>query len=243
MTPARRAGFSLIEVLAALTITVLVVGAFSPFVAQLVHAWGRGARIAESADMFATASARIDRDLVGAVPMLITRDDRTTALFVGADRYLLFVSATGADSGRRGLELLSYAVAADGDAAVLVRRHGPLGTDPERPETLKDPVTLLSGSFRITLAYRPADGATVADWRDRGDLPRAVEVRITDRNGVAVLPAPLVFPITANYPAACIADDAPDVCSALGAAPEAGGEDGENVDAVDGAAQLRGRED
>lgn len=217
-----RAGFSLIEVLAALTITALVIGAFSPFVAQLIHGWGRGARIAEMADMLQTATARIDRDIVGAVPLLLTRNDETTVLFKGTESYLLFVSATGLGRGRLGLELLSFSVEPDGDARALVRRHGRLGTDPDNPEGLRDPVPLISGRFRITLAYRPKSGDAVKLWENRTELPAAIEVTLTDPSGVPVLPAPLVFAFAADYPAACIADEAPEICSALGGGDDAG---------------------
>jgi len=224
--PAARAGFSLIEVLAALTITALVIGAFSPFVAQLIHGWGRGARIAEVTDMLQTATARIDRDVLGAVPLLITRDDETTVLFKGTESYAVFVSATGLGRGRQGLELLSFSVEPDGDARALVRRHGRLGTDPDKPEGLRDPVPLISGRFRITLAYRPKTGDAVKLWENRTELPAAIEVTLTDPSGVPVLPAPLVFPFAADYPAACIADEAPEVCSTLG------GDDAGNGDAA-----------
>lgn len=212
--PSRRAGFSLVEVLAALAATVLIVGAFSPFAAQLVGGWGRGARTAELVDMMTTAQARLGRDIGAAVPMFLTRGEETSMLFLGRAGYVIFPAATGFGPGRGGFELVSLSVeTADGRTA-LMRRRAPLGADPDAGG-FRDAVALFEGRYRMAFTYVGADGVRREEWLDRPDLPVRVELAVLGPDGRPALAAPLVFAITANYPAACLADEPPEACAAL----------------------------
>ena len=209
-----RAGFSLIEVLVALGLTVLVVGAFSPFAAQLLASWGRGARTAEFADMLTTGVARLDRDFRGVVPMMITRGEETSMLFRGTASYVLFVATPGFAGGGEGLELISLsAEPRQGGGAALVRRRAPLGGDPEAGG-LGNPVVLLDGRYEIAFSYVGADGVRRPEWQNRPDMPARVEIVVGGTAGTAGLPAPLTFWVPADLPAACLTDDPPDACNA-----------------------------
>jgi len=208
----RRAGFSLLEVLAALAITVLLVVAFAPFASQLVLTWGRGTRTAEFVDMLTRANDRIERDLLASVPMTITRGDKTSMLFRGGPGHVMFASATGFGVGRGGLELVSIGIEQDGpNATVLVRRRAPMRDAALAPSGFRDPVTLLAGPYRYRFSFVAADGTRVATWQDRPDMPARVELAIVagDR---PVLPAALSFFVPANLSAACITDVPPDFC-------------------------------
>jgi general secretion pathway protein J len=210
----RRAGFSLVEVLAALAATVLVIGAFSPFAAQLVASWGRGARTAEFVDMATTAFARLDRDLRGTVPLFITRGEETSMVFRGGPGYVLFASATGFGPGREGIELVSLAVEANAAGVSLIRRHAPLGTSPDG-QGFRDPVVLFTGRYRFNFAFVDDAGKRSAEWVNRPAMPRRVELSILDADGRPALPAAVSFAVPADYPAACLASDPPQACEAL----------------------------
>ena len=219
-----RAGFSLVEVLAALAATVLLVGAFSPFAAQLIGSWGRGARTAETVDMMTTAQARLGHDVGAAVPMFLTRGDRTSMLFLGKAGYVIFPAATGFGPGRGGFELVSLSVEAAEGRTVLMRRRAPLGADPDAGG-FRDGVVLFEGNYRMAFAYVGADGVRREEWLDRPELPARVELSVVGADGRQALAAPLVFAIGADYPAACLADEPPEACTAL--------EEGEGSDTVD----------
>lgn len=212
-SPDRRlAGFSLIEVLAALAITVLLVVTFAPFAGQLVSTWGRGARTAELVDMLTRANDRIERDLLATVPMTVTRGEVTTMLFRGGPGHVVFASATGFGPGRDGLELVSIGIEQDGpDGTALVRRRAPLRDAAQAPSGFRDPVTLIAGPYQFRFAFVAADGSRVAEWRDRLDMPARVELTVVSGDRT-LLPAPLSYFIPADYPAACIGDDPPDYC-------------------------------
>lgn len=208
----RRAGFSLLEVLVALAMTVLLVVTFAPFASQLILGWGRGARTAELVDMLTRGNDRIARDLLSVVPMTLTRGDQTSMIFRGGPGYVVFATATGFGPGRGGIELVSFGIEQDGPAGqAIVRRRAPLRDAAPTASGFKDPVTLLTGPYQYRFDYVAADGTKVADWQDRRDMPARVELTILTPTG-PLLPLPLSYFVPADLSAACITDEPPDFC-------------------------------
>lgn len=223
-TAARRRGFSLLEVMVAMAITVLLVVTFAPFASQLIHTWGRGARTAELVDMLTRGNDRITRDLLAVVPMTLTRGETTTMIFRGGPGYLVFATATGFGPGRGGIELVSFGIEPDGAAGqAIVRRRAPLRDEAMTASGFRDPVTLLTGPYQYRFDYVAADGTRVAEWQSRLDMPARVELTILTPTG-PLLPLPLSYFVPADLSAACITDEPPEFCEADG--EEAG--DGEN---------------
>lgn len=222
--PDRRAGFSLLEVLVALAITVLLVVTFAPFASQLILSWGRGTRTAELVDMMTRGSDRMARDLLAVVPMTLTRGEETSMVFRGGPGSVLFATATGYGPGRGGLELVSFAIEPDGQGAqAIVRRRAPLRDAAAAPSGFRDPVTLFTGPYQYRFDFVGADGSRLESWQNRLDMPARVELTILTEAG-PLLPLPLSFFVPANLSAACITDEPPDFCDADGEdAPEPGG--------------------
>lgn len=218
--PGSRAGFSLLEVLAALAITVLLVVTFAPFASQLILSWGRGTRTAELVDMLTRGSDRMARDLLAVVPMTLTRGEETSMLFRGGPGSVVFATATGYGPGRGGIELVSFGIEEDGAGAqAIVRRRAPLRDAALAPTGFRDPVTLFSGPYQYRFDYVAADGSRVETWQNRFDMPVRVELAILTPSG-PLLPLPLSYFVPANLSAACITDEPPDFCN-----PEASSED------------------
>lgn len=213
---AGRAGFSLLEVLVALAITVLLVVTFAPFASQLVLTWGRGTRTAEFVDMLTRGSDRMARDLLSVVPMTLTRGEETSMLFRGGPGSVVFATATGYGPGRGGLELVSFGIEPDGSGAqAIVRRRAPLRDAAAAPGGFRDPVTLLTGPYQYRFDYVAADGSRLETWQNRLDMPARVELTILTEAG-PLLPLPLSFFVPANLSAACITDEPPDFCDTSG---------------------------
>ena len=216
------AGFSLLEVLAALAITVLLVVTFAPFASQLILSWGRGARTAELVDMLTRGNDRMARDLLAIVPMTLTRGDRTSMIFRGGPGHVVFATATGFGPGRGGIELVSLGIEPDGAGQAIVRRRAPLRDAALTASGFRDPVTLLTGPYQYRFDYVAVDGTRLGEWQDRIDMPARVELTILTPTG-PLLPLPLSFFVPADLSAACITEDAPEFC-------DAEGEDGANED-------------
>lgn len=197
-----RAGFALIEMLAALTIAVIILALLAQFTSQSLRNWNRGESTIAVMEMLTSGLGRLKADLALALPMRPPGTDSTSVMFAGDARQLLFVAATGFGAGDRGMELISVTVADEEDGIALVRQRGPVMTG---PAPLRDPVVLLRGRMQLQFSYRDDDGQMLATWSNRERLPKAVAVDIRNPAGVSVFPAPLVLRLPTNMAAACLA--------------------------------------
>jgi len=214
-----RAGFALLEMLAALTIAVAILALLAQFTSQALRNWNRGESTIAVMEMLTTGLARLRTDLNLAVPMRPPGTDSPSVIFVGDAAQLLFVAATGFGAGDRGLELISITATKDGDDLVVVRQRGPVTTG-QAP--LRDPVVLLRGRMQFRFSYRDDDGQTLLTWSNRDRLPKAVAVELFNAGGVSVFPVPLVLKVPTNLSAACISGGGEDGDAAVGCPGQGG---------------------
>jgi hypothetical protein len=195
-----RAGFALIETLAALAMAGAIFAVVAEFAGRTLRNWHHGEATIAVMEMISRGLGRLGTDLSSAVPMTPPGADGSTVYFSGDATHLSFVSATGFGAGNRGVELLNIFESTDHDDHLLVRQRGPVSNP---PAPLGDPVTLLRGRIQIRLSYRDSDGQTVPTWTNRPELPSAVLVEILDSNGTAVFPTPFLLPVLVNYSVDC----------------------------------------
>ena len=178
-----RAGFSLIEVLAALAIAGAVFTVLVEFTGRTLRQWQHGRSTIAVMEMVTRGLGQLARDFSAAVPMSPPGSDGATVYFTGNGDHLRFVAATGFGNGDHGIELLDIGERRDSDGNMaLVRRRGPIvGTSPK----FGDPVALLRGRIRVRFAYRDSTGHLYSDWTARPNLPAAVVVRILTQDGNA----------------------------------------------------------
>jgi hypothetical protein len=202
--PGPKAGFSLLEVLAALVITMLLVLALTPFAGQMLTTWARGTEAARLADIMTRGVGVLRNDLRHALLWTGPGERENPSRFRGDEVSLSFLAATGLGHGRDGLQMISIAVDASQDGRALVRRSAPLIGD--GPGAFADPVTLFSGPFSYRFRYTSRKGQDLPAWTDPHELPARVELSIVGRNG-PLLRAPLEFPVFASVSAACFANN------------------------------------
>jgi prepilin-type N-terminal cleavage/methylation domain-containing protein len=197
--PGRNAGFSLIEVMAALVVTCLLMMALTPFVNQLLSTWARGSLISVIVDMTSRGIGQLRKDLRHAVP-LAARPGVTA--FRGDELHFEFPAATGLGTGRGGVEMIAIsAEQLEGKKPAIVRRRsGHVST--ESGAEFKDPVVLFSGNFQYMFRYIAQDGTRQSTWSNRPDLPVRIEVDILDGRD-PVVPA-LELPLYADMSVACL---------------------------------------
>ena len=195
----RNAGFSLIEVMAALVVTCLLMMGFTPFVNQLLSTWERGSTIGVVVDMTSRGIGQLRKDLRHAVP-LAGRSGMVA--FRGDELYFEFPAATGFGTGRGGVEMIAIsAEQLGGGKMALVRRHsGHVPT--ESGAEFKDPVVLFSGNLQYIFRYIAQDGTQHSTWNDHPDLPVRIEVDILEGRE-PVLPT-LELPLYADMSVVCL---------------------------------------
>lgn len=199
-----RAGFALIEMLAALTIAVGILAVIANFTSQSLRNWNRGEDTIAVMEMLTTGLGRLKADLALALPMRPPGTDNPSVMFAGDAGQLTFVAATGFSAGDRGLETISVTVTRDDNGMAVIRQRGPVATG---RTPLRDPVVLMRGRMQFQFSYRDEDGQTLTAWSNRERLPAAVAVDIRNTAGVSVFPTPVVIKLPTNMAADCIAGD------------------------------------
>jgi prepilin-type N-terminal cleavage/methylation domain-containing protein len=192
--PSRNAGFSLIEVMAALVVTCLLMMALTPFVNQLLSTWARGSLIGAIVDMTSRGIGQLRKDLRHAVP-LAARPGVTA--FRGDELHFEFPAATGTGlgTGRGGMEMIAIsAEQLKGKGLAIVRRRS--------DHVSTDRVVLFSGDFQYVFRYIAQDGTRQSTWSNRPDLPVRVEVDILDGRD-PIVPT-LELPLYADMSIECL---------------------------------------
>jgi Prokaryotic N-terminal methylation motif len=200
--PSASAGFSLVEVLAALVVTMLLVLAFTPFAGQMLATWARGGEVARLVDLKSRGIGRLREDLRHAIVWTGFGERERLATFRGTETSISFPTVAGLGPGRSGLEMLSITVDTSIDGRALVRRSAAMiGTT---FGSFQDPVVLFSGPFRYHLSYYARDGRELPIWDNQIDLPARIKLTIADHRG-AIFSAPIELPTYASLSAACLA--------------------------------------
>ena len=196
-----RAGFSLLEVLAALLVTMLLVLAFTPFASQMLATWARGSEVATLVDLKARGIGRLREDLRHAVVWTGFGERDKLATFRGTQTSISFPASTSLGPEANGLEMLSITVDSSTDGRALVRRRAALAGNTYG--SFQDPVILFSGPFRYVFGYYGRDGRELAAWDSQIELPTRITLSITDqRRGIVW--APIELQTFASLSAGCL---------------------------------------
>ena len=217
----RRAGFTLIEVLAALVVTGAFVAVVLPYAGRLASHWWAGEAAVEAADQWMQAVARMGDDLSQAVPYGLGADGLGGAAFRAGPDGIAFVRPGLGDAG--GLDAVAYEIRSGRDGATLVRRSRRFDPDGFGGGIGGTPSTLIAGPYRLRLVEVASDGSRRRDWSPGDGMPAAVELSASAEppGRRAMLPVgPVLMPIAARAPAA--ARSAAAATAAAGALPTAG---------------------
>jgi prepilin-type N-terminal cleavage/methylation domain-containing protein len=212
----QRAGFTLIEVLAALAIASVIIIASTVLVHNVALFFDRGTRGATEAERIMLAVDRLADDLGSARFVSRRTADDSIAVAFAAEQAdgkraasISFAGPARANSWTRDDELINLAIEEDGDVRRLVRRRAAWPGPRMRFEdvTLQDPVVLIEGRLDISFLFGRVtpDGelAWYASWLGESVLPRYVRLILKDRATGADLLGEADFVVHANASAAC----------------------------------------
>ena len=195
-----RAGFTLLETLAALAIAAAAFGVIVDFSMRTLRNWHRGDQAVAAMEMITRGIGRLQTDLAVSLPMSVPGGDGAAVLFKGDANAVIFAAATGFGTGNRGVELISVSAFQEREDIALIRNRGPIAHP--QPE-LRDPVVLMRGRMRVRFSYRDHNGKTVPTWIEQPELPTAVAVEIFGAQGNPILPVPALITLPQNYSVEC----------------------------------------
>jgi general secretion pathway protein J len=198
-------GFTLIEALAALALTGLVLSALATITAQWLPSWNRGFDRIQQSELIGISMRRIAADLAAAEYVPPNRDQEKP-LFDGSALSVTFVrTALGPNAGV-GLDVVRIGETTDQGRLVTVRSRaafGPLppGLSPLEQTTFSDPVVLLRPPFRLSFAYAGPDRVFRDAWQDADKLPAAIMLTVRDAASGRILSVSTVTPVHVDAPA------------------------------------------
>lgn len=217
-------GFTLIEVLAALAISSVIIVGTAALVDSVARNFDRGTRGVDAADRLMQAMQRLSEDFDSA-RFVAWRGERGPAVaFTGEPAAgnkparVMFVSGAGSGSVSPADEVVSLTIERDGDMTRLVRRRAPwTGSDMEVGRvSLNDPVVLIEGRLDMSFLFGSLDqsGAPVFSptWIGQTRLPRFVRLKMRDSATGYSPVGEADFIVRADAPLACGRPDARPDC-------------------------------
>jgi hypothetical protein len=197
----RNAGFSLLEVLAALVVTMLLIVALTPLVSQMLATWNHGSEVADTVEFRVRGLGVLRGDLRHAIVWTGFGRTDNMLVFRGNETSMTFPAVSGLGEGREGLEMISIEVASSANGRALIRRRAPvIGTT---YTAFAYPVVLFSGPYKYLLKYYSREGEEKPVWVDPLSFPARVVLNIFDGRG-RLSSVPIEIPILATISPACL---------------------------------------
>jgi hypothetical protein len=197
----KTAGFSLLEVLASLLVTMLLIMGLTPLVGQMLATWARGSEVAGLVEFKIRGVGILRDDLRHTIVWTGFGKTDKLLVFRGNETSMSFPAISQHGQGPTQLEMISIAVAHTFDGHALIRRRAPVvGTT---YTAFSDPVVLFSGPYKYFLRYYSRDGQEKSEWIDSLSPPARIVLNITDSRG-HVAGIPVQIPIIASASSACL---------------------------------------
>ena len=203
------AGFTLVEILVALTLLAVVSLILYSSLHFGVLAWDRGATHSRAAEEVSLAQLLLQREISNAYPLFIVGDATHKKIdFGGRQTRLNFLAPAPALFGAAGMVRFTVSQEPDGATerlVVSVRQE--LANDNEPPLA----ESLISNLRSVEFSYYGSDGETAApqwvnEWVDRMQLPQLIRIRVRfPERDVRVWPDLIVKP-TIDIDEECIYD-------------------------------------
>jgi prepilin-type N-terminal cleavage/methylation domain-containing protein len=211
---AARDGFTLIEALAALAISSVIIVACAALVHDVTLHFDRGSRTVDVAERFILATDRLSADF-GSARQVARRTEAGKAIAFTAGPgdsqtpgKIVFVGAAPVASAPSRDEVVMLTFERDDDVMRVVRRSAPWGGPSSSFEDVApdNPVVLIEGKWDISfLLGRLAPGGALTwhpNWIGESTLPRFVRLLVRGASGRDVL-GEADFVIRADAPADC----------------------------------------
>jgi len=210
------AGFSLLEALAAIALTGMILTAVATITAQWLPNWNRGFARVQGNEILALGLERLIAD-VAAAEFISANRESLQPVFEGTDHSVTFVRSALAPNALPGLEIVRIVANFGAAGPSLVRTRAaflPTVKDISDQPRFGDPVVLLRAPNLVSLSYAGPDRIWKDAWRQESQLPAAIRVILrnaTTRRELGVSTATLVH---AAIPAKCISAKSLDDCLA-----------------------------
>lgn len=184
-------GFTLIEVLIAMTLLSIMVVLLFSSLKICADSWEKGESKITDVNEVAVVYNFFQRHLSVAKPFWndLSAEQEKTFSFQGKTQSLQFISAFPASASRSGLQLFSLDLQKEDNDQVIKVTITPFFPVAEGEEWHKEEVTLIKRVSDFTLTYFGSDdgeseGSWQEQWLGKEVLPRLVKINIKLENGI-----------------------------------------------------------
>jgi general secretion pathway protein J len=184
-------GFTLIEVLIAMTLLSIMVVLLFSSLKICADSWEKGESKITDVNEVAVVFNFFQRHLSVAKPLWndLSSEEEKTFSFQGKAQSLQFISAFPASADRSGLQLFSIDLHDEDNDQVIKVTVTPFFPVAEGEEWHKEEVTLIKHVKDFSLAYfgsidGVSEGSWEEEWLDKEVLPRLVKINIKLENGI-----------------------------------------------------------
>jgi general secretion pathway protein J len=184
-------GFTLIEVLIALTLLSIMVVLLFTTLKICADSWEKGENKINDVNQIAVVYNFFQHHLATAKPLSTSNaEGEKTLSFQGQTQSLQFVSSFPASAGKLGLQLFTIKLLEDDNDQYIDVSLVPFATLSEDEEPAKkEEVTLISHVSTFKLSYFGSEdivseGAWADEWVNKETLPKLVKINITLANGM-----------------------------------------------------------
>ena len=179
-------GFSLLEMVATIALTSLIVLVLSLIAGQWLPNWRHGFADLQQADLVGLGFERLLGDI--SVAQYVTPwGGAPGPLFEGDPFSVVFVRTAIGPNARPQLEIVRIAATSDERGPALVRSRAPFAPTMQggraQPIEFTDPVTVIRAPYKVTFAYADPTLAWAQDWRNQERLPEAIRLTVADGSG------------------------------------------------------------
>jgi type II secretory pathway component PulJ len=218
-----RSGFTLIEALAMLALTSVIMVGMTALIHDVAKNFDRGTRGVTAGERLLLAVERLAQDFGSARYVVWNSKNGPAVAFMAESNddglaKVVFVANAGVMSGPQGDEVITLTVERDDSVTRLVRRRTQwMGSRMHAEDAIPaDPVVLIEGKVDIALQFAGIgpNGALQwsGSWTGAQALPRFVRLFVRDRASGRDLLGESDFVVRADAPAACGRPDASPGC-------------------------------
>ena len=191
LSSSRPDGFTLIEVLIAMTLLSIMVVLLFSSLKICADSWEKGESKITDVNEIAVVYNFFQRHLSVAQPLWndFKEDEEKTFSFQGNADSVHFVSAFPASAGRSGLQLFSLSLTEEDNEPIVKVNLTPFAKLAEGSKWPDEEVTLIRHVSDFSLAYfgsedGMSEGVWNAEWLNKTVLPRLVKINIQLENGI-----------------------------------------------------------
>lgn len=210
--PGQQAGFTLVEVLAALAVSSLILVSLNLAMTTIRQGseTARG-RLSDTAAL-STAVEVFSNDIARIAMIRRNEEDKAQGyVFDGGPQQIIYPLTEWTGVTRAGLYMVRLRVDTSTQMTQLIRERAPLpaGASLEGDQEWVDPVVLLEGDYDVSFAYRaPRSGGR--DWKDIWPgsplMPEQIRLTVTDRKTGRLAMPVFTQPLGINGEVQCAAE-------------------------------------